>query len=75
MFASARVASGLSRDDVPGVTVAEVLDAAQRRYGVAFVDVLAGCKIWVNGEPAEPSTSVTSSDEIAVLPPVSGGSA
>jgi molybdopterin synthase sulfur carrier subunit len=75
MFASARAASGVSRDDVPGATVGEVLDAAQRRYGGAFVDVLASCKIWVNGEPAEPSTSVTASDEIAVLPPVSGGSA
>jgi molybdopterin synthase sulfur carrier subunit len=73
MFASARAASGLSRDDVPGGTVAEVLDAARRRYGAAFVDVLDNCKVWVNGEPAEPSTSVTASDEIAVLPPVSGG--
>jgi molybdopterin converting factor small subunit len=74
MFASARAASGVSRDDVPGGTVAEVLDAARRRYGATFVSVLDNCKIWVNGEPAEPSTSVTASDEIAVLPPVSGGS-
>jgi molybdopterin synthase sulfur carrier subunit len=75
MFASARAASGRSRDDVPGATVAEVLEAARRRYGATFVDVLASCKVWVNGEPAEASTRVTASDEIAVLPPVSGGSA
>ena len=75
MFASARAAAGRSRDDVPGATVAEVLATAGRRYGPAFVDVLDTCKVWVNGEPAEPSTNVTAADEIAVLPPVSGGSA
>jgi molybdopterin converting factor small subunit len=73
MFASARAAAGRSRDDVPGATVAEVLDAASRRYGQAFDDVLATCRIWVNGEPAAPTTAVSAGDEIAVLPPVSGG--
>jgi molybdopterin converting factor small subunit len=73
MFASARAAAGRSRDDVPGATVAEVLDAASERYGQAFDDVLGTCRIWVNGEPAAPTTIVSASDEIAVLPPVSGG--
>ena len=31
-------------------------------------------RIWVNGNPAEPTDSVTAQDEIALLPPVSGGS-
>jgi sulfur-carrier protein len=73
MFASARTAAGRSRDDVPGSTVAEVLDTARRRYGTAFTEVLETCRIWVNGEPAAPSTSVDTNDEVAVLPPVSGG--
>ena len=73
MFASARTAAGRSSDDLPGNTVAEVLDAARRRYGAAFADVLETCRIWVNGEPAAPTTTVVASDEIAVLPPVSGG--
>ena len=73
MFASAWTAAGRSSDDLPGNTVAEVLDAARRRYGAAFADVLETCRIWVNGEPAVPSTSVAAGDEIAVLPPVSGG--
>lgn len=73
MFASARTAAGRSSDDLPGNTVAEVLDGARRRYGAAFADVLETCRIWVNGEPAVPSTSVAAGDEIAVLPPVSGG--
>jgi molybdopterin converting factor small subunit len=53
--------------------VAEVLDAARDRYGEPFSDVLAACRIWVNGEPAEPSDLVSEADEVAVLPPVSGG--
>jgi sulfur-carrier protein len=73
MFASARAAAGRSRDDVPGATVSEVLDAARSRYGTAFADVLETCRIWVNGEPAAPSTRVAADDEVAVLPPVSGG--
>ena len=73
MFASARTAAGRSRDDLPGTTVGEVLDAARHRYGAAFTDVLETCRIWVNGEPAAPSTTVSADDEIAVLPPVSGG--
>lgn len=73
MFASARAAAGRGSDDVPGATVGAVLDAARDRYGSAFGDVLGACRIWVNGEPATPDTAVSPSDEIAVLPPVSGG--
>jgi molybdopterin converting factor small subunit len=31
------------------------------------------CKVWVNGEPAERDTVVHDQDEVAILPPVSGG--
>jgi tRNA U34 2-thiouridine synthase MnmA/TrmU len=41
--------------------------------GVKFTDLLTTCRIWVNGEPAEGSTRVGPTDEVAVLPPVSGG--
>jgi sulfur-carrier protein len=73
MFASARAAAGLGSDDVPGATVSAVLREAEQRYGSAFGDVLATCRIWVNGEPATPDTTVSADDEVAVLPPVSGG--
>jgi len=73
LFAAARVAAGTGRDDVPGATVADVLAEAVRRYGATFADVLEGCRVWVNGEPAEPTDPVTATDELAVLPPVSGG--
>jgi sulfur-carrier protein len=73
MFAQAREAAGTARDDLPGATVAEVLDAAVGRYGDGFARVLATSKVWVNGEPAERSDPVGAADEVAVLPPVSGG--
>lgn len=73
LFAQAREAAQTSVADVPGATVAEVLDAAEARYGRTFADVLGTCRVWVNGEPADPGTSVVDTDEVAVLPPVSGG--
>ena len=38
-----------------------------------FAAVLSTARIWVNGEPADPATAVGDTDEVAVLPPVSGG--
>lgn len=73
LFASARDAAGTGRDDVAGATVAEVLDHARVRYGEAFATVLAVSKVWLNGEPTEADAAVTATDEVAVLPPVSGG--
>ncbi|HEX4984256.1 MAG TPA: MoaD/ThiS family protein [Ilumatobacteraceae bacterium] len=74
LFASARQTAGTGRDELPGRTVAEVLDAARDRYGVAFGDVLTTCRIWVNGESVGEHTAIGPHDEVAILPPVSGGS-
>jgi molybdopterin converting factor small subunit len=74
LFASAREAAGTGRDVVPGSTVAEVLDAARARYGAAFAAVLETCRVWVDGEPADLTHPVADDNEVAVLPPVSGGS-
>lgn len=74
LFAAAREAAGRSVDEVPGATVDEVLGAARVRYGPAFAEVLATSGVWVNGEPVAGDASVGEADEVAVLPPVSGGS-
>jgi molybdopterin converting factor small subunit len=73
LFAGAREAAGTSVDQVPGTTVAEVVEAARRRYGPSFSSVLEHCQIWCNGEPADGDAQVGDDDEVAVLPPVSGG--
>jgi sulfur-carrier protein len=73
LFAAAREAAGTGRDTVPGDTVAAVLAEAGRRYGEAFAEVVANSRVWCNGEPAEGDEAVTDADEVAVLPPVSGG--
>lgn len=73
LFASARLAAGVGRDQLEGGTVAEVLDIAVSRFGPGFAEVLAGCRVWRNGEQAQPGDVVVDGDEIAVLPPVSGG--
>lgn len=74
LFAGAREAAGTGRDVVPGATVGEVVDAAAARYGPAFAELVGHCQIWRNGEPAAADDVVTDADEVAVLPPVSGGS-
>jgi molybdopterin converting factor small subunit len=73
LFAAAREAAGTGRDALPGATVGEVLVAARSRYGAAFSDVLDTAKVWRNGEPCNDEDAVDDGDEVAVLPPVSGG--
>lgn len=73
MFAAAREAAGTGRVAVPGATVGEVLAGARERFGERFAAVLDGSRVWLNGAPATAATAVTDADEVAVLPPVSGG--
>lgn len=73
LFAAAREAAGTGRDQMDGATVAEVLSAARARYGEAFSAVLGTSRVWVNGEPAGDDVALGEADEVAVLPPVSGG--
>lgn len=72
-FAQARDVTGARSVHVTGETLGEVLDGLTDRYGQSFADVLRYSKVWINGEPAERSDRLGANDEIAVLPPVSGG--
>jgi len=72
-FAQARDAAGCRETRVDGSTVAEVLDAAVARCGPALASVIATSAVWVNGDQAGPADTVGDDDEVAVLPPVSGG--
>lgn len=72
-FAQAREATGTKTAEVDGDCVGAVLDAALVRFGIPLERILPHCKVWVNGDPADRSTLVVSTDEVALLPPVSGG--
>ena len=73
LFAAAREAAGTGSEVVTGATVGQVLADAQARHGEPFASVLARCRVWLNGEPARDDDPVGAGDEVAVLPPVSGG--
>ncbi len=73
LFANLREVAGSSSVDISGASVGEVLDTAVERYGGPFSAALDTAQVWVNGDPAERSTAVGPGDEVAVIPPVSGG--
>ena len=73
LLGPARDAAGVRDDVLAGTTVGDVVRAAVGRYGSAFEEVLEVSQVWLNGEPTTLETPVGDYDEVAVLPPVSGG--
>lgn len=73
LFASVREAAGTGRTEIPGGTIGEVVAEACNRYGGEFALLVPMCRVWLNGEPAGEADAVNASDEVALLPPVSGG--
>jgi molybdopterin converting factor small subunit len=53
--------------------VGAVLDEAVSCFGAGFARIVERSQIWVNGEAADRDHPVTAGDEVAVIPPVSGG--
>ena len=53
--------------------MSEVIGAAEEQFGETFSQVLSTSNIWLNGDPVEPDAPVKDEDEVAVIPPVSGG--
>lgn len=76
LFAAAREAAGGSRFDREAATLGELLDRAASDFGAEFAAVLRTARVWVNGDEPESGarTLLRDGDEVAVLPPVSGGS-
>lgn len=73
LFGPAREAAGLASIELPGGSVSAVIAAAEERFGDRFSRVVAVSSIWVNGDAAGPEELVNDLDEVAVIPPVSGG--
>jgi molybdopterin synthase sulfur carrier subunit len=73
LFAEARLAAGTGREDVSARSVGDLLDSARARHGDRFTAVLERARVWVNGDPVPLGYVLRDGDEVAVLPPVSGG--
>ncbi len=73
LFAALREAADTAEADAPGKTVGDVVDALSARFGERFAAVAAVSSFVVNGERAARSTPIAEGDEVALLPPVSGG--
>ena len=73
LLGPAHEAAGVRSAHIEGDTLSEVMAAAVTLFGPSFAEILAVSRLWVNGENATPDQAVGPSDEIAVVPPVSGG--
>lgn len=73
LFARLRELAGSSRVEIHGSTIAEVVESAGRRFGPEFVAAVETARVWRNGDEAEWHDPVGPDDEVALLPPVSGG--
>jgi sulfur-carrier protein len=73
LFAALRELAGSSRVDAEGATVGDVVEALSARFGERFAGVARVGSAVVDGERADPSTPLAEGQELALLPPVSGG--
>jgi molybdopterin converting factor small subunit len=73
LFANLREMAGAARVSVDADTVGGVLAALEQQYGDRFAAAMATAKVWVNGDEVVPDQPVNPSDEVALIPPVSGG--
>lgn len=74
LFANLREIAGSSRVEIESDTVGGVLESAVERFGADFGRGVETARVWINGEAASPDTRVGDSDELVLIPPVSGGS-
>ena len=73
LFAGAREIAGNGTMTFEASTVQDLLVQAQDDLGEEFTQILSISRVWLNGEPVEGDSTISSGDEGAVLPPVSGG--
>ena len=73
LFAALRELAGASEVEAEGRSAGDVVDVLSSRYGERFRQIAAVGSVVVNGERAARTTPVAEGDEVALLPPVSGG--
>lgn len=75
LFANLREMAGTSRLEVDGNTVGSVIAATVEKFGAEFGTAVTHAGVWLNGDPAQEDAAVEPGDEVALIPPVSGGTA
>jgi len=73
LFANLRESAGTDSIDIEAGTVAELISAASNQFGDQFAAGVGAAGVWVNGDAATGTTTITDGDEVALIPPVSGG--
>jgi MoaD family protein len=73
LFAALREIAGDSYVEAGGLSVGDVVDELSVRYGERFARIAEVGSFVVNGERAGRDTPIAEGDEVALLPPVSGG--
>ncbi len=73
LFGPARELFGAPICTLQATALDTVRDELAVRGGPSFAALLARSVLWVNGEPAGADATLSADDEVAVLPPVSGG--
>ena len=76
LFAQLREIAGTGRVEIDAGDLPSVIEAACDRFGAEFGALLERAAIWVDGQPwaAEEGTALRPNSEVALVPPVSGGS-
>ena len=74
LFAALRDLAGAAHVEADGATVGEVVAELSARYGERFAGIARAGSVIVDGERASADRTLAEGDEVALLPPVSGGS-
>jgi MoaD family protein len=73
LFAALRELAGASDVEASGATVGDVITGLSERYGERFAKVARAGSVVVDGERVPTDRALADGDEVALLPPVSGG--
>ena len=73
LFASLREMAGSAFVEVDAATAGEVVDGLAMRFGERFAKLARSGSVVVDGERASADRALEGSEEVALLPPVSGG--
>ena len=73
LFAALRDLAGSSEVEVEGATVDELVDHLAERFGERFEGIARSGSVVVDGERAGRDAVLRGGEQVALLPPVSGG--